>query len=110
MKTDCVMTAHIVLPSIDNKPATFSPLLLQGLLRNKWGFEGLIITDSLTMGAITAGAKTLDEAASRISDAAIKAFLAGCDLLLIGRVKQDALQISHSEDLLLIEKSNQLFS
>lgn len=103
-EADCVMTAHIILSAISNEPATFSAPLIQDLLRKKWDFQGLIITDSLTMGAITADSKTINEAANRIFQAAKKAFLAGCDLLLIGRVEQDALETDPINDHLLIEK------
>ncbi|MEP6997659.1 MAG: beta-N-acetylhexosaminidase [Betaproteobacteria bacterium] len=52
-KAPAVMTAHIVYPQIDAEhPATLSRKLLRGLLRNRWGFKGVIITDSLVMKAI----------------------------------------------------------
>lgn len=48
-----VMTAHIVYPRIDPEhPATLSRKLLGGLLRDTWGYDGVIITDSLIMKAI----------------------------------------------------------
>lgn len=48
-----VMTAHIIYPRIDpDHPATLSRKLLRGLLREAWGYEGVIITDSLVMKAI----------------------------------------------------------
>lgn len=50
---DSIMTAHIIFKAIDSKrPATLSPNVLTGLLRNKLGFKGLILTDSMTMNAI----------------------------------------------------------
>jgi len=50
---DSVMTAHIIFKAIDSeRPATLSPKVLTGLLRNELGFEGLILTDSMTMEAI----------------------------------------------------------
>lgn len=50
-----VMTAHIVYPRIDpDYPATLSPKLLRGMLREAWGYDGVIITDSLVMTAIHA--------------------------------------------------------
>lgn len=74
--TDCVMVGHIATPNItgDNTPATMSYAITTEILREHLGFHGLIITDSLSMGAIineyTAG------------EAAIKAIEAGCDILL----------------------------
>ena len=50
-----IMTAHIVYPRIDPEhPATLSRKLLRGLLRDAWGYRGVIITDSLLMKAVRA--------------------------------------------------------
>ncbi|MBF2076429.1 MAG: beta-glucosidase [Synechococcales cyanobacterium C42_A2020_086] len=50
---DAVMTAHLHLPALDPVyPATLSPALLTGELRQRLGFKGLIVTDALVMGAI----------------------------------------------------------
>ncbi|MFC4455471.1 beta-N-acetylhexosaminidase [Deinococcus sonorensis] len=47
------MTAHIVYPALDKeRPATLSPAILGGLLRRHWGYDGVIITDSMGMRAI----------------------------------------------------------
>ena len=71
-----IMTAHIVVPAIDKtRPATLSPAALQ-FLRHELGFQGLIITDSMSMAAI---AKHWPK-----EEAAIQAFLAGADILLYG--------------------------
>jgi beta-N-acetylhexosaminidase len=50
----CIMTSHILFPKLETqrKPATMSKAILAGLLREKLGFEGLIITDCLEMSAI----------------------------------------------------------
>lgn len=49
-----VMVGHIVVPDIDaEKPATLSKKVITGLLREDMGFEGLVVTDALDMGAIT---------------------------------------------------------
>ncbi|HYM71219.1 MAG TPA: beta-N-acetylhexosaminidase, partial [bacterium] len=69
-----VMTAHVVYPALDpDRPATLSPLVL-GVLRERLGFSGLIVTDSMAMRAIT----------DRLSpgDAAVQAILAGVDIVL----------------------------
>lgn len=50
-----VMTAHVAVPALDgrsDRPATFSPEILTGVLRNELGFDGLIISDALDMGGV----------------------------------------------------------
>jgi beta-N-acetylhexosaminidase len=50
---DLIMTSHILYPQIDSQhPATLSSIILQDLLRTEMGFEGIIISDSMNMGAI----------------------------------------------------------
>lgn len=50
---EMVMVAHILYPEIDdNYPATMSNKLIQGLLRDELGYEGVIVSDDMTMGAI----------------------------------------------------------
>ena len=47
-----MMTAHIVYPQIDpDRPATLSPQLIGGILRQDWGYDGVVITDALMMKA-----------------------------------------------------------
>ncbi|MBE3582646.1 MAG: beta-N-acetylhexosaminidase [Limnochordaceae bacterium] len=73
-----IMTAHITFPAVDptpGLPATLSPKVLQGLLRQELGFKGLIFTDALEMGAIV---QTWG-----IGEAAVKAIQAGADQVLI---------------------------
>lgn len=71
-----VMTGHIALPEVtgDSLPATFSSPLIREVLREDLGFDGLVVTDALNMGAVT----------SRYDpeDAALRAIDAGADLLL----------------------------
>jgi len=51
---DAIMTAHIVVEAIDaERPATLSEPVLTGLLRDELGFDGLVVTDSMSMQAIT---------------------------------------------------------
>ena len=48
-----IMTAHILMPAIDTvRPATFSPAILDNLLREELGFEGVVISDDLEMKAV----------------------------------------------------------
>ena len=71
-----IMTSHAIYPVLDpERPATLSPVIITRLLREEMGFEGLIITDDLEMGAI---AKHWG-----IAEGAAAAFEAGVDILLI---------------------------
>ncbi|MEY3543877.1 MAG: hypothetical protein RLZZ247_34 [Cyanobacteriota bacterium] len=71
-----VMTAHLQLPALDSThPATLSPAVLTGLLRDDLGFQGLVVTDALVMEAITK--------AYGAAEAAVLAFEAGADLILM---------------------------
>lgn len=73
---DSVMTAHILVPAWDDSnPATLSPAILTGQLRQKLGFDGIIVTDALIMGGIT------DIASPR--EVAVRALEAGVDILLM---------------------------
>lgn len=70
-----VMTSHILFPALDSRlPATLSPAILTGLLRQQMGFDGLIITDDMEMRGITDGWGA--------PEAAVLAVLAGADILL----------------------------
>ena len=73
---DAVMTAHLLLPELDpQQPATLSEAVLTDLLRRDLGFDGMVVTDALVMEAIAArhGA----------AEAAVLAFAAGADLILM---------------------------
>jgi beta-N-acetylhexosaminidase len=76
---DVIMTAHIVVPGLDKSrlPATMSKTVLTGLLRDKLGYQGVIITDSLQMTGATI--KFGPE------EAAVRAVVAGADMLLMPR-------------------------
>ena len=71
-----IMTAHVLVPSLDEeRPATLSPRVVQAMLREELGFEGVILSDDLEMKAIAA--------TYSVPDAAVQAIAAGCDGLLI---------------------------
>lgn len=72
---DIVMTAHVLLPSIDpTYPATLSYEILTNRLRTEVGFEGIIMTDDMTMRAITDSWST--------DEATVQAIKAGADMIL----------------------------
>lgn len=73
---ELVMTSHVVFTALDDAPATLSRRLLQGLLREELGFDGVVVTDALDMAGV--------RAAHGIPEAAALAMAAGADLLLIG--------------------------
>lgn len=75
--TDCVMVGHIATPAItgDLTPATLSHTIVTEILKEELGFSGLVVTDSLAMGAITESYTA--------GEAALAALEAGCDLLLM---------------------------
>lgn len=72
-----VMMGHISLPNIldSQVPASLSSLVVQDLLRQELGFDGVIITDALNMGAVSENYTS--------ADAAVKAVEAGVDMLLM---------------------------
>jgi beta-N-acetylhexosaminidase len=72
-----VMTAHLAVPALDPSgvPATLSAPIMTGVLREKLGFRGLIVTDALEMGGVTNAYST--------EEAALRSFLAGVDMLLL---------------------------
>lgn len=74
-----VMPAHMVFPGLGEPklPVTLSSAVIQGVLRGKLGFKGLVVSDSLDMGAIANTWGT--------PEAAVRSLEAGCDLLLIGK-------------------------
>lgn len=74
---DCVMAGHISLPAVtgDTTPASLSQKIITGLLREELGFDGVVITDSMQMGAVTNNYSS--------AEAAVKAFQAGADVILM---------------------------
>jgi beta-N-acetylhexosaminidase len=74
---EAIMTAHVVVPAwepVPNLPASLSAHILSGVLRDRMRFEGIIMTDSLDMGAITTGWGQ--------AQAAVEAVKAGADVVI----------------------------
>jgi beta-N-acetylhexosaminidase len=70
------MTAHVLYRALDPEaPATLSPAVIRRLLREEFRYDGVVFTDDLEMHAI------IDH--DGIGEAAVRSFVAGCDVLLI---------------------------
>jgi beta-N-acetylhexosaminidase len=77
---DSVMVAHVTVPALDPDPnhvATISPAIVSDLLEKQLGFKGLVVTDALDMAGLT------HLFANDVGRAAVEAFKAGNDLLII---------------------------
>jgi beta-N-acetylhexosaminidase len=71
-----IMTAHVLVPALDQAAATLSPAIVSELLRRRLGYDGLVIADALEMRALSA--------TTGIERSAVLALAAGVDALLIG--------------------------
>jgi len=82
-----IMTGHLSVPALEpdpNTPATLSARILTGLLRHELHFEGLVVTDAMDMGGITVRYAP--------GEAAVRAFEAGADALLMPPVPDAAFE------------------
>lgn len=77
-----LMTAHVLYPALDRDfPATLSRKILGGLLRRRFRFRGVLFSDALEMKAISGRYE--------VSDAAVRALIAGCDIVLVCRGEKE---------------------
>lgn len=83
---DMVMAAHISLPNVvgDSTPSSLSHKMITEILRGELGYQGLIVTDAMNMGAIAENYGS--------GEAAVKAVEAGVDLLMMPKNFQEAFQ------------------
>ncbi|HEX3388882.1 MAG TPA: glycoside hydrolase family 3 N-terminal domain-containing protein, partial [Streptosporangiaceae bacterium] len=74
---DEIMIGHIEVPALDDsgQPASLSPAIVTGLLRNRLGYQGVVVTDSLQMAGVLQGHTP--------AQVAVQAIQAGCDQLLM---------------------------
>lgn len=78
-KAEVVMTAHVVNREWSDMPATLSPEVITGVLRNQIGYNGVVITDDLMMGAI--------DKYYNFDERVVQAIKAGADITLIAAAK-----------------------
>ncbi len=86
-----VMTGHLLVPALDpDLPATLSARILGGLLREEMGFDGVVVTDAVEMGAV----------ADRygFAGAAVRALAAGADAICVGGEHADEETARHLRD------------
>ena len=84
-KVSGIMTSHALYPDIDpDYPGTLSHRILTEILRGKFKYKGLILTDDLEMGAIS---KTVG-----VAQGAAASFEAGADILLICENQQNVIE------------------
>jgi beta-N-acetylhexosaminidase len=77
-----IMTAHILIPALDEeRPATLSSRIVDGLLKQKLGYGGLVVSDDLEMRAISRR--------YGVPEATVAAIAAGCDAVLMCGAAQE---------------------
>ena len=86
---DVIMVSHIILNEVDSSnPASLSQIVISDLLRKDLEFDKVVITDDMSMGAITS--------IMSIEEACIKSIEAGCDILLLGNAYEEIEQVINS--------------
>ncbi|HXW05272.1 MAG TPA: beta-N-acetylhexosaminidase [Vicinamibacterales bacterium] len=78
-----IMTAHLLVPAYDEeRPATLSPRIVDGLLKTTLGFGGLVVTDDMGMRAVSARYS--------LAQGTVRAIAAGCDAVLMCGTNHEA--------------------
>lgn len=74
-----IMPSHVIYKKVDARPAGFSPVWINTILRGELGFEGAVISDDLSMQ----GARQVDGVVLSHTEAVLAALEAGCDIALL---------------------------
>jgi len=103
-RTDAIMVSHAIYSAIDpNNPASVSKAVLE-LLRYNYAYDGVVISDSLTMKGLVTDQSTVEKAIEGISKRAIEAFNAGCDILIVAKCSWADFKTNEQVDYHIIEK------
>jgi beta-N-acetylhexosaminidase len=95
-----IMTAHVLMPAVDERHlASFSPVVVQQILKETLGYRGVVVSDDLGMKAVSAE--------TPLPEAAVLAVQAGCDALLLCNSTTDA-QVEALEALIRAAESGVL--
>ena len=89
-----VMVANATVPGLTDQPASLSAVVIEGLLRQQMGFSGLVVTDSLSAGAIQAQHLTVPQAA-------VRAIAAGADMVMFNSPDPD--RLLHEIEMALVD-------
>ena len=99
-KTTFTMLAHARLAALDrDRPASFSAAVVSGLLRRDWKYDGILVTDDFSMGAVY-------RSAGGLGAAGVSALSAGVDLILVSYDPDQVFPVLHA--LLRAEESGVL--
>lgn len=82
---DMIMIAHIILSKVDDLPSSLSSKVVTDILRGQLKYNGVVITDDITMGAISKN--------YTLENAAVKAVQAGCDIVLVAKEPSNAVLV-----------------
>jgi len=89
-KTAFTMLAHARLVALDrDRPASFSPAVVSGLLRRDWKYDGILVTDDFSMGAVY-------RSDGGLGAAGVSALNAGVDLILISYDPDQVFPVLHA--------------
>ena len=84
-KLDAIMLAHVVYAAVDENPVCFSPFWIKKILREQLQFDGLVVTDDLSMKAVTK--------MGSYADRTLRALEAGCDIALVCNYRPGVIDI-----------------
>ncbi|MUH71803.1 hypothetical protein GNP35_04500 [Psychrosphaera haliotis] len=98
---DAIMPAHIIFEQVDSKPVGYSSMWLEEILKSRFGFDGCIFSDDLSM----VGAGQSQRGDLSYNSRYLRAIEAGCDVTLICNQPKEVDQFINSVDPKQVEVS-----